>query len=265
MGIRFLCPNGHRLNVKAFLAGKRGVCPDCGAKMMIPLESQLAPRSKKEREEARKAEAAATSANGDGGGTATATKPAVAAKPDIKDPIDESPDMVWYVRPKAGGQYGPARGEVMKRWIGEGRVAADSLVWREGWDDWEPAREVLPQLATVERETDEAPPSQASQPKAAPPTPAAPKAAKTASPAVPKAATPKPAAAVPKPATATAKPVAAKEATDNEPVPAATSTVKRRRRRKTNPKALTAVVVLSLVSIGLLIALVVVLMKGGSA
>src|SRR6187402_2516092 len=37
MGIRFSCPNGHKLNVKEFLAGKRGVCPQCGAKFIIPM------------------------------------------------------------------------------------------------------------------------------------------------------------------------------------------------------------------------------------
>ncbi len=36
MGIRFSCPNGHKLNVKENLAGKRGVCPACGAKFVIP-------------------------------------------------------------------------------------------------------------------------------------------------------------------------------------------------------------------------------------
>src|SRR4051812_11314530 len=36
MGIRFSCPSGHKLNVKTFLAGKRGVCPQCGAKFVIP-------------------------------------------------------------------------------------------------------------------------------------------------------------------------------------------------------------------------------------
>jgi hypothetical protein len=39
MGIRFLCPNGHRLNVKSFLAGKRGICPHCNARFDIPFES----------------------------------------------------------------------------------------------------------------------------------------------------------------------------------------------------------------------------------
>jgi hypothetical protein len=38
MGIRFSCPNGHKLHVKTFLAGKRGVCPQCGAKILIPSE-----------------------------------------------------------------------------------------------------------------------------------------------------------------------------------------------------------------------------------
>jgi hypothetical protein len=36
MGIRFACPNGHKLNVKEELAGKRAVCPDCGARFVIP-------------------------------------------------------------------------------------------------------------------------------------------------------------------------------------------------------------------------------------
>ncbi|HND55851.1 MAG TPA: hypothetical protein PLV92_25720, partial [Pirellulaceae bacterium] len=44
MGIKFHCPNGHKLNVKSFLAGRRGVCPHCGARMMIPLESESSRR-----------------------------------------------------------------------------------------------------------------------------------------------------------------------------------------------------------------------------
>ena len=34
----------------------------------------------------------------------------------------------------------------MRRWISEGRVSADSLVWREGWADWLAASEVFPTL-----------------------------------------------------------------------------------------------------------------------
>jgi hypothetical protein len=62
------------------------------------------------------------------------------------DPIDDAPDAIWYVRPPSGGQYGPARGDIMRKWVQEGRVSADSLVWREGWDDWLTASEVLPSL-----------------------------------------------------------------------------------------------------------------------
>ena len=40
MGIRFRCPSGHKLHVKDFLAGKRGICPKCGAKFRIPEESE---------------------------------------------------------------------------------------------------------------------------------------------------------------------------------------------------------------------------------
>jgi len=36
MGIIVHCPNGHRVKVKEFLAGKKGVCPTCGVKFQIP-------------------------------------------------------------------------------------------------------------------------------------------------------------------------------------------------------------------------------------
>ncbi len=39
MGIRFFCPNGHKLHVKGFQAGRRGICPHCGESMDIPLQS----------------------------------------------------------------------------------------------------------------------------------------------------------------------------------------------------------------------------------
>jgi hypothetical protein len=53
---------------------------------------------------------------------------------------------VWYVRPATGGQFGPATGEIMRQWLREGRIGADSLVWREGWKDWQDASEIFPQL-----------------------------------------------------------------------------------------------------------------------
>jgi hypothetical protein len=34
----------------------------------------------------------------------------------------------------------------MRTWLDEGRVGPDSLVWREGWRDWQEAGQVFPQL-----------------------------------------------------------------------------------------------------------------------
>lgn len=218
MGIRFLCPTcGHKLNVKSFLAGKRGVCPQCGIGLNIPLESQVnrdgTPLTGGGAEQSIEAAAdekptvdvptAVPTAVPTGGsplpaagqpvvpvrpasptplgspltnpsGSASplagaanspvavpirpaapihtqaanvATPAPVEAQPPAhSDPIDESPDSVWYVRPPSGGQYGPARGEILRKWISEGRVSADSLVWREGWDDWLNAADVFPNL-----------------------------------------------------------------------------------------------------------------------
>ena len=63
----------------------------------------------------------------------------------LADPLAEAPDVVWYVRPPTGGQFGPATTDVMRNWIDEGRVSPDSLVWREGWRDWQEAAGVFAQ------------------------------------------------------------------------------------------------------------------------
>lgn len=270
MGIRFFCPNGHKLNVKEFQAGRRGICPFCGARIMIPTQSTR-PASKSaghkgaahattqtlEQDDQEAAQASDSSPDilpgeppslpGDptggkmlgpstpvgtppgsssvvapptvaGGGTnpaaagspATSTPavvpaginvrpvparqpspgpdsptsakavpapvvlptpspsprptvttpaapatvappapgpaPSPPAAPEPADPIAEAPEMIWYVRPPSGGQFGPAAGDLMRTWLTEGRVSADSLVWREGWRDWQEAGKVFPKL-----------------------------------------------------------------------------------------------------------------------
>jgi hypothetical protein len=230
MGIRFKCPNGHKINVKAFLAGKRALCPECGAKVVVPFESQTAPTLSAMPAPANTATGATTvGANG----TATVKRPAAsasvaapastaapvvaatiapaaplnpapivataapvsahaprpitspsfnanlaaaaeivsapvipgspAAPPGSPDPIAEAPQAVWYVRPRTGGQFGPAPGDIFRQWIAQRRVTADSLVWRDGWTDWRVASEVLPQLAA------RTPPAFAAMPGAAMP------------------------------------------------------------------------------------------------
>ena len=43
MGIKFYCPNGHKMHVKGFLAGKKGLCPKCGVRVEIPTQSVASP------------------------------------------------------------------------------------------------------------------------------------------------------------------------------------------------------------------------------
>ena len=240
MGIKFNCPNGHKLNVKSFLAGKKGVCPHCGAKFRIPstpaeddhedgpaldvsslpVPAQPVPAQPAPTQPAtgpaiaavpqgasHAHPAAAVTPGGIVGGAlpvgqavvppgagvqpqpamvgapavAVAVRPAGTAvgapvgmaagvpvgqvvpagyappgpSPTVGnpvmpagaiDPIAENPNAVWYVRPPSGGQYGPARGDIMRKWIAEGRVTGTSLVWRDGWPDWRNAAEALPEL-----------------------------------------------------------------------------------------------------------------------
>lgn len=166
MGIKFHCPNGHKLNVKAFLAGKKGVCPKCGTKVRIPELSEPG-LVDSELEETEAGQSSLSKSNGSGGTSAAVAAahapaaPAVSVAPAAPlaaesaataahdDPIAEAPTAIWYVRPPTGGQYGPARGDIMRKWLSEGRVSSDSLVWREGWTDWQNAGKLFPALESA--------------------------------------------------------------------------------------------------------------------
>ena len=225
MGIRFFCPQGHKLNVKAFQAGRRGICPFCGAKFTIPAESTRPPsgRGGDEPEEAvagsetaaespaasfeqaleqhvqsadpiqtpqaaaaETPQPAAAPVADDAAPETQPAAPTVEAMPEatpaaapeeqpapivepepqtqpqaepepprppetseappLVDPLSEAPDAVWYVRPPSGGQFGPAQSSVVRSWLGEGRVSPETLVWREGWPEWQEAGAVFPEL-----------------------------------------------------------------------------------------------------------------------
>jgi hypothetical protein len=141
MGIRFYCPNGHKLNVKDVQAGQKGICPVCGVRMQIPLQSTR-PSSKHDEPHPQEVAPAPTEPE------LTPSPPAVPTETPT-DPLAESGSAVWYVRPPSGGQFGPAQADVLRHWIAEGRVSADTLVWREGWRDWQEAGGIFPQLAAV--------------------------------------------------------------------------------------------------------------------
>ncbi len=165
MGIRFYCPNGHKLNVKSYLAGKRGFCPDCGAKLLIPdttvedghtaagnVPKMAPPEIEKDQEVVTVSVVPANALPLASTGELPGIDPEISITVDepqnvrIVNPIAEDPEAVWYVRLSSGSQYGPAAGDVFQTWLDEGRVVADSLVWREGWAEWQTASQVFPQL-----------------------------------------------------------------------------------------------------------------------
>jgi len=156
MGIKFLCPNGHKLNVKSYLGGKKAICPKCGARVLVPgAEQATAVADPGSVEGDSSVDSVDLSSQPHAAQPIAAMTPAAAgplpeappAQP--PDPIDEAPTAVWYVRPVTGGQFGPAPGEIMRAWIHAGRVGASSLVWRAGWPDWRSAAATFPQLASL--------------------------------------------------------------------------------------------------------------------
>lgn len=189
MGIRFYCPNGHKLNVKSELAGKVGICPKCQARMTIPTES-VCEATGKGASEGTAADATFGTSDENGerlGGEAAGTdaqnttsvdepsgkfflngERAEAALGDVlRRAVDGSaqngrgsarfddaeplrdPRLLWYVRSRDNQQYGPATGDVMTSWINERRIGPQTLVWREDWSAWQEAGRVFPELERV--------------------------------------------------------------------------------------------------------------------
>jgi hypothetical protein len=180
MGIRFECIHcGHILHVKDYLAGKRGICPHCQGKIDIPhgstiqagpdeggpvaVELRNAIDEQPTREMGPTIPADPRLTAGMTGSPHAITNAAPAyTPPNVPSPQqpmgatgpapgDSSGDAglsQWYVLPPGSmTKYGPAQGDLIRSWVDEGRVAADALVWREGWPQWRPAASVFPQLA----------------------------------------------------------------------------------------------------------------------
>lgn len=128
MPIHLNCPNGHALRVKDKLAGKPGTCPTCGEGFVVPDG---------------KSGASAGEAGYPGG-------PQAVPAPLASAPMTNSPSAEaaaeWRVTLSDGTQFGPTVPIIFAQWIAAGRVPADALVWRTGWDDWRVAGEVEAEL-----------------------------------------------------------------------------------------------------------------------
>ena len=159
MGIRFYCPNGHKLNVKTELAGKYGICPECGIRMEIPLESTRESEKKQQVEEELRLAGSFSNSDTDQSRFFPTEEPMVSpdhsteqVSPDASSAgssvLDEM-TVVWYVQTDNGQRFGPATGPIIKTWIEEKRIGPTMLVWREGWPEWLQAKHVFPEVAQL--------------------------------------------------------------------------------------------------------------------
>ena len=145
MGIRFLCPNGHKLNVKAYLVGERGICPRCDAKFLVPKESggQVEAIGEPVAADANEDLQQSDLQQGDLQQGSPEPPPAPSLPP--APPAVETPATGedWHVRMASGEQFGPASVDVMRGWVAEGRVPVDGWVWRTGWPEWKPGGQAI--------------------------------------------------------------------------------------------------------------------------
>lgn len=156
MGIRFYCPNGHKLHVKEEQAGKRGICPHCKVRMRIPDKTdgvatdKLPTAERLPQEPTHVAEAPVkTPLNDDNAPTPPAPDPTPGnTRPYDEDPLDD-PEALWYVRTLDNQEYGPATSAYFREWIEEVRILPDMLVCRNGWERWERAGDVFPELEKI--------------------------------------------------------------------------------------------------------------------
>jgi len=156
MGIVAHCPNGHRVKVKDHLAGKRGICPTCGAKFRIASEPDLPvarfvpvdpavaatlPRAVPfgtARDAAQASRAVVEAASSAAGLTA-----ATAAPPPFHAAIADRPDLLWRIAFPGGEPSEPVDAETMQEWITGGQAEGGELVWRADWAEWRPVQEVF--------------------------------------------------------------------------------------------------------------------------
>lgn len=131
MGIRFICPNcDKKLNVKSHLSGKRGICPDCGTRIRIPSD-QSAVSSNDEQAVTKSYQVAQQAAD-------KARVPLSIARC-----LNEKPDLSWYIRPAGGNEYGPADNNLLRVWVSENRIVADTELRRDDWLQWKPASDIF--------------------------------------------------------------------------------------------------------------------------
>ena len=141
MGIRFLCDAcGKRIHVKDFLAGKRGICPKCGAGVDIPLESRL-PAGR-----TRQARAPTSEPKADEASSSLRLLPVgrIVGVSDFPrtDVLAEAANSPWFIRT---AEFAPPRlldGNELRTLLDTGTIGPAAEVRRDDWPNWVPAREL---------------------------------------------------------------------------------------------------------------------------
>ena len=82
--------------------------------------------------------------------------PAAGAGPESDVPAAAEDQGQWYLQTDDGEQYGPVDREELNAWVAEGRIDGTCQLLCDGWDQWQWADEVFPQLAE-EASTEDSP------------------------------------------------------------------------------------------------------------
>ena len=185
MGIVCHCPNGHRIKVKDRFAGKRGLCPTCGATFSIGFVEDGAATAAGGR-----AESIDSAAQGLPLARFIPVDPAVLAtlpralpygmarvltaaeSADLLEeeaaPIRESSaagglpfqadgrplpavlaeraDLTWCIAYPGGDPSEPCDVATIHDWLAGGQAEGTELVWRADWPQWLPVRDVFPEF-----------------------------------------------------------------------------------------------------------------------
>lgn len=174
MGIVAFCPNGHRINVKDSFAGRKGLCPTCGAKFRISAAGAGATPADDGLPVARLLDVAAdvvatlprvlpfeTTATTAAPVAAEATRIPAAPpepvfapaapwqappQPPLHPALAERPDLQWCIAFPGGDPTEPLPVESMQAWLESGQAQGSEVVWRSDWPEWRPVRDVFPDV-----------------------------------------------------------------------------------------------------------------------
>lgn len=139
MAIELACPNCRkRLKAPPGAEGKRFKCPHCQEVVIVPgaaADGASAGASLKASGSSNVA-ALYTSSNSSGGITGRG--------PPVALPAERTER--WFVKTRAGADYGPISRDEMDRWVSEDRLDSESQILREGASQWQWASDLYPRL-----------------------------------------------------------------------------------------------------------------------